>query len=399
MSCLCACMEEIDFEITQILSPSRFIDHDDIYAYEASVRNRLEYQPSSLSSHELSVGRHMVAYSSYMEEQRLLTTKNLDVKSLSRALSRFTSLEEMNIDLMAKRIGLRELTEAFGAFKYDDLLTRDCEYTLPVVFRALSQSTAELKTFSLGHGADMIGDQIGNPTLGDDVSAGDDSNSLRQFSPGRHQGMITEPHSLETMPCISTRVMYATFGWQHEDQCRYILRGLQRLAIRVSSIPTADPLSLSEMATALQHLIIFAPLLRTIFLKQFLGDLPRCPTMIDIFGYHHLRHLQNLDLWGYNAKEQDLIDFLTTHSATIINVRFRAMYITDSRWAQILPRLRNITFPVLQTFVLDDCGENIKLLQAQDYILRRSENNPIFKEAERLSDLLTDEEDEIQSAT
>lgn len=320
----------------------------------------------------------MVAYRSYMEEQRLLTAKYLDVKTLSRALSKFTSLKEMIIDLTAKRIGLRELTEAFGAFEYDSLLTRDCEYTLPVVFRALLHSTAELKSFRLGHGVGMIGNRNGNPTLGDDASAGDDSRSLRQFSPGRLQDMIMESNSLETMPCISTRVMYTTFVWQDEDQCRYILRGLRRLAIRLSSVSTADPLSLSEMATALHNLIGFAPLLRTIFLKQSVSDLPRCPTMVDIFGSHHLRYLQNLDLWGYNAKEQDLIDFLTTHSATIINVRFRAMYITDSRWVQILPRLRKTTFPVLQTFILDDCGENSELLQAQDYILRRSENNPIL---------------------
>ena len=123
----------------------RVIENPEIAAYEASVRDRLEVQHALLSSLELSVRRYMDAYDNYLEEQRFLAAKNMDMGLLGRALSKFLSLDFAN-----KSIGTRELSDAFGAFSCNSSWTRDCEYTLPVLLRILLSFEVETTHLGLG---------------------------------------------------------------------------------------------------------------------------------------------------------------------------------------------------------------------------------------------------------
>lgn len=43
-----------------VFSPLRFVEYKDEAAYQASVRDAMEYQPESLSGHALKLGRHIV---------------------------------------------------------------------------------------------------------------------------------------------------------------------------------------------------------------------------------------------------------------------------------------------------------------------------------------------------
>lgn len=46
------------------------------------------------------------------------------------------------------------------------------------------------------------------------------------------------------------------------------------------------------------------------------------------------------------------MEFFARHSATIVNVCFRSMRVTDTDWSSDFPRSRNLTFPVLKRFNL-----------------------------------------------
>lgn len=398
MSQLSTYMRVADCGIIQILSPLRFTFHQTVSAYEATLREWLEFQHTSLSSHELSVGRHMVAYRSYMEEQRFLTAKSLDVKILSRALSRFTSLEELNIDFWDKHIGARELIEAFGPFRCQGLLTQDCEYTLPVIFRALSRSTAEVKTLGLGYGAGIAHDIDGNPNLGDAAFAGYDRFSLRHSGPRRPEESITGSICRPGIAGITPHAMGKIFTWRDDYGCKYALKRIRKLQIGNAEVLSDDRGSPLEMSMAIGALIGFAPLLETITLKGMDGRCPKFPSFTYIFGTHHLKGLRNLDLLGYEATERFLIDFFTRHSATIVNVCLRSMKIIDSDWCSVLALLRDVNFPVLETFELDYWYEDAGSLWAQDYILHRTDKDPIVEEEERQERSLSYDSDEGQSS-
>lgn len=314
----------------------------------------------------------MVAYKSYMEEQRFLTAKSSDVKILSRALSGFTSLEGLNIDFWNKHIGVRELEEAFGAVRCDRLLTKDCEYILPAVFRALSRSSAKIKTLGLGYGEGSVDDLDGNPNL---AFAGYAPLSSPHFSPRRPEESITDSSCLEGITSITAQAIYRTFTSQDEYGCEYALRGVRKLEIGRISQLSHDRDSLSEMSTGVCQLISFAPLLETITVKEMYSGFGPYPTFFDIFPSHHLRNLRNLDLCNLDTTERVLIEFFTWHTATVVDVCFRSMYVTDTDWSSVLSRLRSLTFPVLESFELDDCFPNINC-RAQDYILHRTDKDP-----------------------
>ena len=133
-----------------VVSPLSVIKGEDLAVFEHSVRDWLEFRHSSLSALELSIARYMAAYQSLITGQRFLSEKSLDLKILSRALSKFTRLEEVNIDYSNNHIGAADLNDAFGPFNRDGLLTRDCSYTLLLVLQALSISEKDTNVFRLG---------------------------------------------------------------------------------------------------------------------------------------------------------------------------------------------------------------------------------------------------------
>lgn len=120
----------------------------------------LEYQSASLSTRALTLAKHMLAYRSCIEMQRLLSSNALDVTLLSKAFSQLPHLGTLHVDISATRIGSAELIHALATFKAEDLVTCDCRYTLPVLIEALAASAIKIKIFKLGSGEGYPGSII-----------------------------------------------------------------------------------------------------------------------------------------------------------------------------------------------------------------------------------------------
>lgn len=343
------------------------------------MRDCLEFRHASLSSHALSVGRHLAAYKSYIEEQRFLTAKDLDVKILGRAFSGFINLQELNIDFWNRRIGAVELMNALGPYNCNEILTNDCEYTLPVVFRALSGSRAEIKTLGLGQGGWQAYDPGDNPDLGDAVYAGFSLlSSPRPSSRGAEMTMLTGyPERL------TPQAMYKTFSSYNKFGCKYALRGLRELAIGQTDVRNVRQ-SLLDMVGSIRRLIGFALSIETFTMKEISVGSETTPTLRDVFGTHHLKNLRKLDLEGCDATQQHLIDFFTTHCTTVTEISLGGMRVTDSDWSTALTRLRALSFPALESFILDYCLEDLEgAIYVEDYITHRTDKDPIIEEEER----------------
>lgn len=370
--------------LLQIISPLRIKEQRSVAEYEESVRELLDFQETSLSSYELSVGQHMAAYKSYLEEQRFLQVNSLDVKILSRALNGFSDLEDLCIDYTDDHIGVQELMKAFGVMRGGDILTYNCEYTLPVIFRALSASKAEIKSLRFGNAMGTAEPFDSSPFLKDAPFASYGSALPHGGSVLTSPRPQTSPSSQNHCEKMSVRAMSETFLTNGDGGARYALRGLQELEI--GGMEDCDThSSMSVLMGSILFLIGRAPFLTSVTFGPTYSHIN--PTMRGVFSYHYLRYLRKLDLHDFHTKESHLVDFFRHHSVTLVDVSFSNMTVTDSDWSKVLTHLRKVPFPALEDFLLSYCIEHIEgECWVDDYVLQKTDKNPAIEISEEVEE-------------
>lgn len=376
-----------------IFSPMRFIEYEADAHYRDNVKDWLEYQLASLSMHTLTMAKHMSAYRSYIEAQRVLSLEDTDVKILARAFSQLPRLESLHVDYWDTSIGSGELTHAFGAFKAEDLLSNDCQYTLPALIKALAASIVKVKVFKLGRDEDFSYNSI----LG---CLGDYSAAATLARPRLPKTREFDSKAIYSYPTkISPQALSMTFCGENLETCQDALKDVRKFQVGEMNVRGGDDnASVSKILAALQILMQSAQRLETVALDEFsldfLSDLrPGLNSVLPLCG---LSKIKKLSLGHYQTTVVYLSDFFRRHGCTIVKVHFDFVSITSGDWPTALVQLRNLPFPQLETFVLSYCDEEENDLQVQDYILRKTDENPIEALREQLEREREQEYNELQ---
>ena len=346
-------------------SPLRFIDLPNNAAYEDNVQNVLDGEPLS------PLAKHM--YRNYIEAQRLLSLDASDVQILSRAFSQLPQLERLHFDFRNRTIGAAELIYAFGTFNLEKLLTYDCRHTLPVLIQTLAASQIKIKIFELGG----------------DV---DDSCSIicGSVSDYANPASLGWPRITPTMPDEGFPAgLSETFCAENTKICKDALGSVRIFKFAKFDIPEDYPVNLSMTTTALSKLMEFASGLETVTLEGIwdlgLTNLLR-PTMDSVLPRCGLNKIKKLDIQFHKISIVSLSDFFDRHGSTVVEVKFYYVDLTGCDWGKALVHLRSIEFPLLEIFDLTCCyGWTIRL-QVQDFLLKKTDKNPIVEYREILKE-------------
>ena len=357
-----------------ILSPMRFIDYEVDAHYRDKVKNWLDHQPASLSMQTLTMTKHISAYRSYIKAQRLLSLKNMDVKILARAFSQLPRLESLHVDYWQTIIGSDELRHAFGVFKAEDLISNDCQYTLFTLMKALAVSSVKIKVFKLGCDDDSSYTSISR-------SIGDCSSAAPLARPPLPNSRVDFSFPNK----ISSQALSTVFCDENLKTCEDALCDMREFQLGEFSIESYDTINASKIVAALQSLLQSSRCLETVTLDQIYSNFDHLidlrPSMDNILPYHGLEKIKKLSLHHYQTTVVSLSDFFRRHGHTIVEVRFDYVEITGGDWATALVQLRNLDFPRLETFILshsDEVEEDYDVTwQVQDYILKKTDENPI----------------------
>ncbi|CAF9925142.1 hypothetical protein IMSHALPRED_006392 [Imshaugia aleurites] len=352
-------------------SPLRFIGYDNDTFYEDKAKVWLEDQPASPSTHACTLGEHMSAYRSYIEAQQLLSSNDLDVKILSRAFSLLSRVQVLHVDYDDTYIGSTELIHAFGTFRARDLLTCSGHHTLPVLLQALAASSLKVKVFELGsditYTYSSTDCRVGNYSKGASLQRPQQSISEADFS---------YPDG------ISILALSRTFCAENFDMCNNAFSGLRKLHVGGIRVTQDDDATLSRIAAALRSLMqcalcIESVTLEEIWLYHHLEAVPQ-PTMSSVLP-HGFNNIKQLDVQYYETTAEFLCDFFGRHR-TIVKVDFYSVTITGSNWSTALKQLRTLDLVLLEVFILsfhDSAGHDV---QVQDYILKRTDKDPLVEE-------------------
>ena len=127
-----------------VFSPMRFIEYTDELTHQTSVSDALESTSVSLNSRAISLGKHIVAYKKYI----------LGQKYFSRAFAKLSRVEILDLGYWTQ-IACKRLFDEFGPQIGKGSVTLNCEYTMLVLFQALSASKIKIRTFKLGQSDDF----------------------------------------------------------------------------------------------------------------------------------------------------------------------------------------------------------------------------------------------------
>ena len=358
-----------------IFSPLRFIDYENDTLYKEMIKDWVDHQSVSLGIEALTMAKHMSAYRSYIEAQRLLSSNSLDVKILSRAFSQLSSLEILHVDYW-NMIGANEMNFAFGAFEVEDLLFCDYRQTLPVLIQALATSGIKIKVFKLGSDNDSLPGSFSRHPEDYSTAASRAWPPLSTFMTRRsHPARIGSPALSDIFSDENV------FGI-----CRSALGGVRELKVGEIHFEGNDPADISGTVTALRNMMTSILRLETVTLERiwipFRDDLP-IPTISSVMPRNitpELSHLKELNIHMYDADAVSLREIFRLHELSIVKVYFRFVDIVGSNWSAALMQLRTLKFPRLEVFILDHCGEVEEFdLQVQDYILKKTDKDPIVE--------------------
>ena len=346
-----------------VFSPLRFIDYGSVEQYLDQARNLVSYRSSCEDSQTLTSAGHIAAYESYIETQRRLSSEGTDSRILIDGMRRLPQLSSITVDFLNFNIGCLELMNAFGTLKAELSLTYDCEHLLPLVFGAMVASKATIKNFKLGEHEEFRQDF--SQGLGAKASL------LDPLNPAPTRGKV-RPRT------ISSEALFNTSYLADEPKGRKTLRNLRTL--EVSSIETNldHGGELDETMTAIRQIIGLSPNLERVTLGEISdkgsGEMP---SLIGVFGSNKLQYLQKLDMHNFESAMHDMVDFFRRHAATLVEIRLGWMTLIGGDWSSLLSRLREVTFLQLRHFILNDCDDNEVDLEVQDYILCKTEFDPI----------------------
>lgn len=347
-----------------VLSPLRFIDQDES-VYQSKARSHLANQAESPTHEFLTLGKHMAAYRNYIGAQRLLNADSMDTRILGRAFTAFGRLGAISVDFY-NNIGWVQLTSAFGKFSAKDMISCDTEYVLPVLLQALCASGTKLRAIQLGgHGYSM--------------------------------GHASRVHSLVGSSISQTFAMALVHAFKETDVPNYAqafceLRELEIKGILCEYDYDTPRTKATEILldAAIHRLIASAPLLENIDLNgAYIGG-TEGRNVSCMFSYYHglaLERLRILRLKYFNGSAKVIQDFFRLYASKLeevhlVGVRARGGDDEDD-WPNVLASLRTHgTFPRLKRFYLeyyDDYEDRFDryALDVQDYILGRTEHNPL----------------------
>ena len=368
------------------ISPLRivFLPGNPYSQLKECIKETLELKHSYLNAYELGVTKFLAAHGSYIEEQDLLSERSLDVKILSRILDKFMHLGELAVNYFDNVTGAKELNEAFGCtglFNFPELLTRNCEYTLPVIIRAMAFSKAKIRVFKL------IGERDRDCTHSNDLGH---AGCMAQYPfpskchiPSSARPTVRQRFSSHAM--ITPQALYQSFVGCDKWNLNHALRRVRRLQIRPGHSEDNEHYgSIEEMSFSLRRLIESTTKLKLLFLDAMCPlDELEAPSMVDVFSSHHLQHLQMLSLRRYETTQSYLIKVMKKHQATLIMIFFSYMSVTDSDWSKALAALRSLEFPRLENFILYCCEQDIcGDVEVAPYLIHKTDQDP-FAEKRR----------------
>ena len=348
-----------------VFSPLRFIDYGSVEQYLDQVRNLASHRCSSEDIQVLTSARYIAAYESYIKAQRRLSSQGTDSKILINGMKRLPQLSSITVDFLNFNIGCSELMSAFGTLNARLSLTYDCEHLLPLIFGAMVASKATIKSFKLGEHEEF---RQGPP---------------RGFGAKSSLLECLDPVPIREQICprtISSEALFNTFYLADEPNGRKTLGYLRSL--EVSSIETNFDHGgeLGETMTAIRQIIGLSPNLEKITLGEIVDKLSgQMPSLIGVFGSSRLQKLQKLDIYNYESHIDDIVHFFRRHGATLVEVRFGWMTLIGGDWSSLLTRLREESSLKLQHFVLNDCDDNEVDLEVQDYVLLKTDLDPIVE--------------------
>lgn len=325
-----------------VISPLRLIDYHDAPIYQDKAR-------------------------AWLAAERDLTANKMDLKLLIRTLAAFRELDTINLDYRSS-IGAAQLFRTFGEVDMKDLLTCDCEYVLPLLFQALHASGTTFRTFQLG---------------------------LREEVNGKSRKLPTEP-----FPCgISTTALTQTFNAPNIIGSDQAVSGLRELDIRYIVFDTnprqrrVEESDFEAANAAIHNLIAFAPLLEQISLGGFRYDRRDKLCFSTIFDGLVLERLNILRLGSVKTSAEELESLLSVHAGKLKEVHltsvdlaktydrdyFQRVSDDKTKWPNFLKSLRKkVNLTVLTRFTLSSCDSIEKMLEVQDYILCKTELDPIL---------------------
>lgn len=339
-----------------VFSPLRFIEWKDESALRASVRDALEYSPLSQNPHAISLGKYIASYRKYFWLQRYLASEFLAAKMLSRAFAKLPRLEILDVDSWSS-IAMKRLFEDFGDHKGIAICT--CEDTMSIIFRALSSSSTRITSFKLGHSEDF---------------------SDKDLHPN-HRRLKGSNNSI-------SGALIRTFREPDNLGCREVLSDLRHLEITDFDSPIKVSLATRDkVSRAIREIFKYSFKMESIVIGGLefddFTDTPK-PFFNDFVTPYDISHLNTLKLGLCQSNSDDVGSFFRFRAEDIRHVELYEITITDADWSTVLARLRDTKFPKLEDFILTYCIDCIDDLGARDYIVRRTDVDPIQEELENL---------------
>ena len=339
-----------------VFSPLRFLEHEDRSSYEAGVRDALEYQSASLSSHILRLGNHMAAYDSFSAGQQYLAANSVDVKVLSHAFGKLRQFKTLVVDYSSKIAAIR-LYEAFGGYESKpDLVACDGAYGLPVLFKALVYSKVAISTFRIGRSRAL------------DSTWSDPDTKRDRFKSLRSSPVLVAKRTISL-------ALRKTFDPPNDNGFKETLRDLR--VFEVSEIELEDPnrLDFNYLITGMCTILSWGSHIESIAVPQFGGyafDDAQIPWMIDLFRTARFKKLQKLKLESFKTTLQYFILFFRDHGKQLKEIEFHDVYISDAELSTAMNHLRAMEFPELVTFEVD-------CVNVYDYITGVTDSNPMIE--------------------
>lgn len=350
-------------------SPFAFLIYENDIAYRDKVEGLLRQQHISASMCALTVAKHMSAHRSYTEMQRFLSLNALDFKILSKAFSQLPHLEALLIDLSEFTIGAAELINAFGVFNAEDLLTIDCLHTLDVLVKSLAASGIKIKVFELGADGDHLYSSISR------------SPKNRLTAASLVTPRLSTPRSEYSYPPGEiSRALSKVFCAENMDICMSAFRGVRELKIGDIGDGPLYNVNLSKTVAALHSLMQCVGRLEVLSLGYLGADILdppfEKPTLDRVVPSHVLNGIRELNIDSYETSTVVLYDLFHRNRYTIVKVVFSSVTITGSHWLAALEHLRTLDFPRLEVFYLSFCFYVEEDLEVQDYILKKTNDDP-----------------------
>ena len=344
-------VKEIEF------STISFIDYKDNEAtQEAQIRRLLDREHDSLSARALAYVRYMSAYNNYITAQRNLAKDGMDMAILNRALRKLPRFEALILDWYNDRIGSAEIVNAFGMLEVEHLVTYNGAHTVPVFFHALTMAGIRLRYLHFGNSFYELDSKVTTPLSCQELRR------TRCRLPSVVPEMICHGSFLALTPNIIgdtfdpvRELVINTYEMSEmllddnsEDHFRAVLSAVRPLISLMSSVKS---LTIASCAS-----LYVVPLADAIPLTRY------------------FIHLKLLDVASIGASQSELVGVLGRHAGLLVDVEFAYVYFTDSRWFDVVTRLKESNWSALKRFSLVDVQnhEGSFGVDVEDYLLGKS---------------------------